>query len=390
MADLPPPPGAPASLICVGIEGSANKLGVGVVRFAGGGFTILSNPRKTYVTRPGQGFLPKETAWHHQRHVSVLVRAALAEARVEPRDVGLVAYTRGPGMGAPLQSCAVAARTLALLWGVPLVAVNRARRRRACGRKRARARAVRRPPTRPPPPTHPADCVAHIEMGRAVTGGADPVVLYVSGGNTQVISYAAQRYRVFGETIDIAVGNALDRFARVAGLSNDPSPGANVEAAARGVPRGARLVPLPYVVKGMDMSFSGLLTVLERETARAAAEGWARTSVAELAFALQETAFAALVEVTERAMAHAGRDAALLVGGVGCNARLQEMMRAMADARGARVHGMDARYCVDNGAMIAHTGLLQFLHAGPTPLEKADTTQRFRTDEVHIAWRARE
>lgn len=70
-------------------------------------------------------------------------------------------------------------------------------------------------------------------MGRLVTGAQNPVVLYVSGGNTQVIAYSRQRYRIFGETLDIAVGNCLDRFARVIGLSNDPSPGYNIELEAR-------------------------------------------------------------------------------------------------------------------------------------------------------------
>ena len=121
MADLPPPPG---QLTALGIEGSANKIGVGVVRFRDGVYSLLSNPRKTYITRPGQGFLPRETAWHHQRHVSALVRAALAEAGLQPKDITLICFTRGPGMGAPLQSCALCARTLALLWKVPLVGVN--------------------------------------------------------------------------------------------------------------------------------------------------------------------------------------------------------------------------------------------------------------------------
>ena len=121
--DLPIPYlGVP--IIALGIEGSANKIGVGVARYDGTSFTLLANPRKTYVTRPGQGFLPRETAWHHQRHVAALVRAALLEAGVAPGDVGVVCFTKGPGMGAPLQSCAVCARTLALLWRVPLVGVN--------------------------------------------------------------------------------------------------------------------------------------------------------------------------------------------------------------------------------------------------------------------------
>ena len=232
MAYKAPPP---RRLVALGIEGSANKVGVGIVLYDGAGaYSILSNPRKTYTTRPGQGFLPRETAWHHQKHISLLVAAALAEAGLTPADVDVIAYTKGPGMGGPLVSCAMCARTLSLLWRVPLVGTNH--------------------------------CVGHIEMGRVVTGAVDPVVLYVSGGNTQVICYAAHRYRVFGETIDIAVGNCLDRFARLVGLSNDPSPGYNIELAARAATRaegGAVFIELPYVVKGMDVSFSGLLSYIE-------------------------------------------------------------------------------------------------------------------------------
>lgn len=140
-------------LVVIGIEGSANKCGVGVVTDAAAGAAILSNPRRTYVTPPGTGFLPRETALHHQRVVLDLVQEALEEAKVSPAEIDAVAYTKGPGMGGPLVACAVAARMLSGLWRVPLVGVNH--------------------------------CVGHIEMGRAVTGAQDPVVLYVSGGNTQ-------------------------------------------------------------------------------------------------------------------------------------------------------------------------------------------------------------
>lgn len=359
------------AVYALGIEGSANKVGVGVVRYRSrttvtgekmmpttnelrdfSRFAILSNPRKTYSTPPGQGFLPRETAWHHQRFVTALIREALREAGLRPEDVSCVCFTRGPGMGAPLRSCALAARMFSQLFGKPLVAVNH--------------------------------CVAHIEMGRVLTGARDPVVLYVSGGNTQVIAYAAGKYRIFGETIDIAVGNCIDRFARALGLPNHPSPGYNVEQLAK--QGGSRLVEMPYVVKGMDMSFTGLLSFVEREIKKLGQPGH-NVAPADLCFSLQEHMFASLVEVTERAMAHLGRNEVLIVGGVGCNVRLQTMMRAMCEERGAKTFDMDYRYCIDNGAMVAQAGILAFLRGVHTSLSASTCTQRFRTDEVDVVWR---
>lgn len=123
------PPSKPlrkqGDVIAMGIEGSANKLAVGIIRYREDGETeILSNPRKTYITPPGQGFLPRETAWHHQNHVNGIVRAALVEAGVTPEQIDCICYTKGPGMGAPLRSAAVCARMLSLLWKKPLVGVN--------------------------------------------------------------------------------------------------------------------------------------------------------------------------------------------------------------------------------------------------------------------------
>ena len=368
--------------IILGIEGSANKCGVGILAYnpKTSTYQTLSNPRKTYVSPKGCGFLPKETAWHHQAHVVALIRAALNEAfpqdentsdtqQHKPEEyLSAIAFTLGPGMGGPLKSCAMAARSLSVLWKLPLIAVNH--------------------------------CIAHIEMGRVATRASDPVVLYVSGGNTQVIAYSDGRYRIFGETIDIAVGNCLDRFARVVGLSNDPSPGYNIELEARKhtEDKPLKFVELPYVVKGMDVSFSGLLTFIEELTRKKnlfvkdgeEKQNENQYTMTDLCYSLQETIFAMLIEITERTMAHCGQNSVLIVGGVGCNKRLQGMMADMVVDRGGTLCAMDHRYCIDNGAMIAQAGMfgLQFGSKDMVvKMEDTECTQRFRTDQVEVVWR---
>lgn len=358
--------------LSLGIEGSANKIGVGVVDQDG---AVLSNVRETYITPPGTGFLPRETAIHHSQHILELVQRALREAGVTAAEIDIISYTKGPGMGGPLSVGCAVAKTLSLLWGKPLVGVNH--------------------------------CVGHIEMGRVVTKSENPVVLYVSGGNTQVIAYADHRYRIFGETIDIAVGNCLDRVARLLGISNDPAPGYNIEQKAK---KGKVYIRLPYTVKGMDMSFSGLLSYVEQlvhhpqftekdvcdlsdrkrkaqQLTNAPVRPDETFNTDDICFSLQETIFAMLIEVTERAMSQIKASDVLIVGGVGCNERLQEMMQLMAAERGGHCFDMDQRYCIDNGCMIAYAGLLQFLSGSFTTMADATITQRFRTDEVYVAWR---
>ena len=334
-------------MVCViGFEGSANKIGVGIVRDG----EVLSNPRRTYITPPGQGFMPSDTARHHRANVLTVLREALDQAGLTPKQLDGVAYTKGPGMGAPLASVAVVARTVAQLWNLPILGVNH--------------------------------CVGHIEMGRLITGAENPTVLYVSGGNTQVIAYSQQRYRIFGETIDIAIGNCLDRFARVIKVSNDPSPGYNIEQLAK---EGSKYLPLPYSVKGMDVSLSGILSYIEERADKLLTEG--TFSKADLCFSLQETIFAMMIEITERAMAHCGSQEVLIVGGVGCNLRLQEMMGVMCKERGAKLYATDMRFCIDNGAMIAQAGWEMLRSGETTPLEETAITQRFRTDDVLVKWR---
>ncbi|QLG74754.1 hypothetical protein HG535_0H00800 [Zygotorulaspora mrakii] len=377
------PGGGREYYVALGLEGSANKLGVGVVKHPvvgkheGGDFSydcesqILSNVRDTYITPAGEGFLPRDTARHHKNWCVRLIKQALEEAGIQnaAKDLDVICFTKGPGMGAPLHSVVVAARTCSLLWGVPLVGVNH--------------------------------CVGHIEMGREITKAVDPVVLYVSGGNTQVIAYSEKRYRIFGETLDIAIGNCLDRFARTLRISNYPSPGYNIEQLALNCKKKDTLLELPYTVKGMDLSMSGILAYIDNLAKDLFRDNRknrqlfdrdsdeAKISVEDLCFALQENLFAMLVEITERAMAHVNSNQVLIVGGVGCNLRLQEMMQQMCqDRANGQVHATDERFCIDNGVMIAHAGLLQY-RMGDFVKDLSETvvTQKFRTDEVYVAWR---
>lgn len=325
-------------MICLGIEGTAHTIGIGIVD---GECNILANLYKMIDGSKG-GIHPREAANHHAENIVPLMHEAVHKAGIAYQDINLVAFSQGPGLGPCLRTAATAARALSLSLGADLIGVNH--------------------------------CVAHLEIGRKVTGCRDPALLYASGGNTQVIAYSGGRYRVFGETLDVGIGNMIDKFGRSVGL---PFPaGPHLEKLARS---GSELISLPYSVKGMDVAFSGILTAamqLHREGAR----------LEDLCYSIQETCFAMLVEVTERAMAHVEKDEVLLGGGVVQNKRLQEMVRVMAEERGARMFVPPGPLCVDNGAMIAWTGVVMHQAGLRTRIEESGVRQRFRTDEVDLPW----
>ncbi len=329
-----------ARTICLGIESTADNLGVGIASSEG---AILANEVSTYVPEAG-GIHPREAARHHAMEIGGVIARALKAAGLEAGDIDVVAFSRGPGLGPCLRTGATAARALASYLGVPLVGVNH--------------------------------CVAHIEIGRLSSGAEDPLTLYVSGGNTIVAGFEAGRYRVYGETIDIAVGNCLDVFAREAGL---PYPGG--PAVERMALKGGRLIPLPYVVKGMDLSFTGLLTAAIQELKRGI---W---GLEDLCFSLQEVAYAMLGEVTERALAHTRKPELLLTGGVAANRRLRSIIQSIAEEHGAIPHYVPTSYATDNGAMIAWTGILAYTHGVTTPLERSHIDSDWRLDDVEAPWR---
>ena len=328
---------------CLGIESTADDFSVGIVSSEG---EILANVISAYIPIEG-GIHPREAARHHAQVAGEVLERALQIAKIRPREIDVVAFSQGPGLGPCLRTGATAARALASYLEVPLVGINH--------------------------------CIAHIEIGRFIGKVMDPVTLYVSGGNTIVTAYEANRYRVFGETLDIAIGNCLDVFAREAGLrQKEGAPfGAIIEQLAK---QGKDLIPLPYVVKGMDLSYSGLLTAAVQQLRK----GTYRLE--DLCYSLQEIAFSMLTEVSERALAHTEKPEISLTGGVAANKRLQSMIGEIAREHSARFSIVPTQFAVDNGAMIAWTGVLAFKHGQRTPIERSFVRLKWRLEEVYVPW----
>jgi len=335
--------GAKKALYCLGIESTADDFSVGILSYDG---KVHANVISAFMPEEG-GIHPREAARHHAEVAGKVITEAFKKARIRPSDVKVVAFSQGPGLGPCLRTGATAARALASYLRVPLIGVNHS--------------------------------IAHIEIGKLITGAKDPVTLYVSGGNTIVSAFDAGRYRVFGETLDIAVGNCLDVFAREAGLRQKPGMpfGAVIEKLAS---QGKTFVPLPFSIKGMDMSFSGLLTAAVELLHEK------KYHLKDVCFSLQEVAFSMLTEVTERALAHTEKSEVVLTGGVGANKRLQSMMKVIADEHNASFSKVPTEYAIDNGAMIAWTGILASKHGVTTPIERSMVKLKWRLDEVHVPW----
>ncbi|MGD2248615.1 MAG: bifunctional N(6)-L-threonylcarbamoyladenine synthase/serine/threonine protein kinase [Candidatus Methanofastidiosia archaeon] len=323
-------------MLCLGIEGTAHTFGVGIVSKS----DILANENDSY---SGVGIHPREAADHHADVAGVVLQRALDAAEITVHNIDLVSFSQGPGLGPCLRIAATCARTLSLWLAIPIVGVNH--------------------------------CVAHVEVGRWVTGAQDPVTLYVSGGNTQIIAYAGGRYRVFGETLDIGIGNMQDIFGREAGLGFPCYKDID-----HMVKTGNYIPGLPYTVKGNDFSFSGLLTqavkMVEEYTLK------------DVTKSLMEHAYGMVVEATERAMAHTEKTELLLTGGVAAAPRLQEMCGIMCEERNASFYVPPQGLCRDNGAMIAHQGLLEFIHGKTMDIAETVVNQKWRTDEVDVTWRS--
>ena len=166
----------------------------------------------------------------------------------------------------------------------------------------------------------------------------------------------------------------MDQFARSVNLGHPGGP--LIEELAN---NSNNYIKLPYTVKGMDLSFSGLLTAALRKYE-------AGESLEDVSYSLQETAFSMVAEVTERALAHAKKREVMLCGGVAANPRLREMVSVMADEHYAEFHQPPIKYCGDNGAMIAWMGQLMFHYGLLQKMKDTKVIQRYRTDQVNVPW----
>lgn len=326
-------------MICLGIESTAHTFGCGIIDSKG---RVYANVTDMYRTEKG-GIHPSEAKLHHENVKDKVVGDALKAANLKLEDIGLISFSQGPGLAPCLLVGLKKAKELAKKINVLLVGVNH--------------------------------CIAHLEIGKLLTKAKEPVLLYASGANTQVIAYEGGKYRVFGETLDTGIGNFIDSFARHIGLGFPGGP--KIEKLAL---QGKNYIELPYVVKGMDASFSGILTNLKHKYDAK------KYAVEDLAYSLQETVFAMLVEVSERAMAHTGKSELLLGGGVACNKRLQQMCRIMCNERNAKFFAPPNEVLADNGLMIAWQGMLQRKSA-TKDYSKIDIKPYERTDDVKISWR---
>ena len=391
--------------IILGIESTAHTFGIGIVRDE----KVLANIKKTYTTEKG-GIIPTESAKFHEKNKEDIYKEALEKAEIKEKNIDAIAFSQGPGLSPCLLVGLKFAKKLALKLNKPLVPINH--------------------------------CISHLEIGK-ITGAKDPVMLYVSGANTQVIAYEAGKYRIFGETLDIGTGNFIDTFARYAGIGFPGGP--VIQKLAE---QSKNYIELPYKVKGMDVAFSGILTNLKQKLERINLHSQVRDinsseqtsscsshnkiinrrnsaepiseqyknkasdseraisrdslknetseigsreyTLSDLAFSMQEIVFAMLVETAERALAHTGKKELLLGGGVACNTRLQEMCRIMCEERGAKLFVPENSLLVDNGAMIAFLGEIMFkkeIKIEKEDFSELDIKPRQRTDGVNVEWR---
>ena len=321
--------------VCLGIESTAHTFAAAIVTSKN---KVLSDVRANYTTDKG-GIIPKDAAQHHKNVYKDVIQKAILDAKINSSDIDLIAYSRGPGLSPSLHVGLNAVKELVNDLNVPVTGVNHS--------------------------------LSHLTVAKLFFDLKNPVYVYVSGPNTQILSLEGNRFRVLGECLSIGLGNALDKFARALDLGFPGGP--KIELLAKE----GSFIELPYVVKGMDIELSGIITK--------AIELYKKGGKKEdLCYSLQETMFAMLTEVSERALAHTQKDELVLVGGVAANKRLCNMLDIMCKERNAKFYAVPIKYSGDQAVQIAFQGLLQFKVNNTIPKEKLDINPLWRTDEVEV------
>ena len=325
---------------CLGIESTAHTFSCAVIDKRGKRGKILSDVRKIYSPPDGEGIHPREASRHHVENSSTVLVQALQEAKTSVTDLDIISYAAGPGLGPCLRVGAVVSRALSSYYKIPIYPVNHA--------------------------------VGHIELGKMLTGAKDPLVLLVSGGHTMLLAFSSKKWRVFGETLDITLGQLFDQFGRSIGFA---SPcGKKIEKLAE---KNRNYVSLPYSVKGNDVSFSGLLS---------ATKAILNKGTESACYSLQETAFAMICEATERALSFTKKKELMIVGGVAANKRLSSMLQSICKRQNCKFFAVPQKFAGDCGSQIACVGLLEASVKKGVDLENTFVKQSWRLDTVKISY----
>ncbi|MBU2639484.1 MAG: tRNA (adenosine(37)-N6)-threonylcarbamoyltransferase complex transferase subunit TsaD [Nanoarchaeota archaeon] len=325
-------------MIVLGIESTAHTFGIGILKDG----KILADIKRQY--RPEKGGIVPNDAMEFLKSVKEeILEEALKEAKLEIKDINIFAISQGPGMPLSLHIGMNFAKELAKKYKKPLIPVNH--------------------------------LVGHLSIGLMLTEVKDPVFILATGANTQIIAFEGGKYRVFGECLSIGLGNALDKFGRAIELEFPAGPKIE-ELAKKG-----KYIELSYVVKGMDVEFSGIVTQASNLYKKGAKKE-------DLCYSIQETCFAMLTEVSERAMAHCDKKELLLIGGVAANQRLIEMLEIMCKERNAEFKVVPIQYSGDCGGQIAVQGFLEGKNKkfSKKETENLDINPIWRVEEVEIKY----
>lgn len=335
-------------MLCLGIESTAHTFACSVIRYSDSKKypNILSDVRDTFKAPEGSGIHPREAARHHASVAIDVLKKSLELSKIKYKDLDLVAYSAGPGLGPCLRIGAVIARSISSFYNIKLIPINHA--------------------------------LGHIELGMSLTDSKDSLVLLVSGGHTMILVFNNRRWRVIGETLDITLGQLLDQFGRHIGLA---SPcGSEIERMAHKSSK--NYISLPYSIKGNDVTFSGLLSAAKRLNLTH------KYTNEDMCYSIQQTAFAMITEAVERALSATEKKELLLVGGVSANKELSSMLNLACQRHRVMFNSCPITFAGDNGAQIAWTGILSYLKSKNfIDISNSIINQSWRVDSVDVLWR---